>query len=368
MIPLFSVNISDDVDDEIIKTLHSGYLSQGPRVEEFERLLEDYFYTSGVLTFNSCTSAITLALRLLDLKPGDEIITTPMTCSATNVPILSFGATPVFADIDSESGLIMPIFVADLLNEHTRAIMAVDWGGAPVNVQQLNKIAEYGQKRYGHRIAVIVDAAHAFATKHNAIPDFTCYSLQAIKHMTTADGGILICKYLKDYSRAKRLRWFGIDREKGGLDSRINEDILEWGYKFHMNDLNATIGIQAMKIIDKVFNRHCVIAKRYDKRISSFYGKPKPNEGSYWLYTLRLPSEYLRDEFKKYMTDKGIMVSQIHRRNDDYTVFSPYKQFVSAGVDFFSSVICCIPINFGLKTADINKIIDCCNRFAELHS
>lgn len=137
----------------------------------------------------------------------------------------------------------------------------------PADLDQIMDIARV------HNLKVIEDAAHAFGAEYNGqkvgtIADFTCFSLQAIKHITTGDGGLLTCKDPADYERAKVLRWFGIDRSKSGLDSRIDQDIEEWGYKFHMNDLNATIGIVQMDHVANVLQAHRLNARYYEENLT----------------------------------------------------------------------------------------------------
>lgn len=380
MIPLFKVYMPEEVDKPLLETLHSGYITQGKKVEQFEARFTEIARSPHTVSVNSGTSALTLALRLAGVGVGDEVITTPMTCSATNLPILSLGGIPTFADIYSDTGLINPFEVEKLITPKTKAIMAVDWGGLPVNVSQLQAIANV------HKIKLIVDAAHAIGTPHNAEADFVCYSLQAIKHITTVDGGMLICKDYADYQRAKKLRWFGINRDSNSLDSRIDEDITEWGYKFHMNDVAATIGLVQLDHVARVVKAHQLNAAYLFNEIKDreFYQHP-PFEGTFWLYTLLLPSEQLRDEFKVFMANRGIQVSQVHKRNDKYTVFMPYAvdhyeyqegdeeadgspvQKVFPGVDNFSSRMICVPVHHGLTMADLHKITQACNSFATEH-
>lgn len=369
MIPLFTVNMPETVDKPLLDVLHSGYITQGPKVEEFEKELKRIFGTPYALTVNSGTSALTLALRLADVGPDDEVITTPMTCSATNLPILSLGAKPVWADVDPRTGLLKPASVLAKITGKTKAIMVVDWGGAEPELEALAKIAhDFG-------IKLIEDSAHSFAALHtlNSPADFVCFSLQAIKHITTGDGGVLLCNDRWSYERARRLRWFGISREAESLDSRIDEDIEEWGYKFHMNDLAATIGIEQLKLLPFIKRRHQEIATIYRHEIDpQFYIHP-PIKNAYWLYTLLLPNSHQRDRFKVYMSEQGIQVSEVHRRNDRYKVFRPYSgtklgkwhPYQYVGVDAFSERMVCIPVHRGLSNPMVVEVVKHCNRFAK---
>ncbi len=367
MIPLFKVHMPEEVDKELLKTLHSGYITEGPRVKEFEAALEEKIW-NRVFAVNSCTSALTLALRLAGVKAGTEVITTPMTCTATNLPILSLGAVPVWADVCSDSGLIDPRDVERKVTSLTGAVVCVDWGGMPCDVDALKRIC------FVHSVPLIEDAAHSLGAVYFGLPvgrlvDFTAFSFQAIKHITTGDGGALACRSVLDHERGKKLRWFGINREApGGGDSRIGVDIEEWGYKFHMNDIAATIGVAQLPYLRRIVAQHTANAVEYDQRLSEYFLKPKEPFGvgsSWWLYTLLLPSESDRDGFREFMLGRGIQVSQVHRRNDEYSVFSPHRCGHLPGLDLFSSRMICLPVHWGLSQADRDRIVEGCNEWVE---
>ena len=165
------------------------------------------------------------------------------------------GAKLVFADIDPLTGNIDPESVRKKITNKTKAISAVHWAGQPFDISEINSIAKE------HGIKVIEDAAHAFGASYEDKPigsphssDYVCFSFQAIKHLTTGDGGLLACKTKEDSDRAKRLRWFGLDRKYKG--NKWNQDITECGYKFHMNNIIAAIGIQQMKYINSTVKTH----------------------------------------------------------------------------------------------------------------
>jgi len=355
------------VDGPLLSTLHSGYITQGPKVEEFEGRVASFLGTDNVVALNSGTSALTLALRLADTKPGDEVISTAMTCTATNLPVLNCGATLLFADVDPISGNISPESIEKLITKKTKAILFVDWGGMPADLHEIVSIAK------AHNLKVIEDAAHAFGAEYEGkkigtIADFTCFSLQAIKHITTGDGGILTCKDTKDYERAKVLRWFGIDRSKLGLDTRIDQDITEPGYKFHMNDLSATIGIAQMDYIDRIIQSHRKNAAYFDQHLDKYFVRQSEGtdrKSAWWLYTLLLPSMKERDEFKVFAMKKFIQANQVHKRNDEYTIFKDVKHKKLTGVDYFADRMVCIPVHWGLSDHDLKAIVDMCNAFAQ---
>lgn len=377
MIPLFKVHVPAEADAPLLETLHSGYLAQGPRVEEFEAALRERL-AAPVLTVNSGTAAIVLALRLAGVAPGDAVVTTPMTCTATNLPILAAGAEPVWADVDARSGLIDPDSVRRLLERpyplgsypgYVRAVLCVDWGGMPCALDELRAIA------WNHKALLIEDAAHALGAVHGGRPvgsvaDFTCFSFQAIKHITTGDGGALACLNPEHDRRGRLLRWYGIDRDAPAAgDSRIDVDIEEWGYKAHMNDLAAALGLAQLPHLDRILAAQRANAMFYRANLPPHFETPvegRPDDRSaWWLFTVLLPPEE-RDPFKAFMARKGVHVSQVHKRNDAYSVFEPYAAAPGSlpGLDAFSASMVCIPVHWGLADRDREAVVGACWEFA----
>ncbi|MDD5097379.1 MAG: DegT/DnrJ/EryC1/StrS family aminotransferase [Candidatus Omnitrophica bacterium] len=356
-IPLFKVFMPKSVMKPLKEVLFSGYIGEGPRVEEFERKLAPWFGSENILTLNNGTSAIQLALRLANVGYGDEVISTPMTCVATNEPILTIGAKIVWADIDPHTGNIDPEDAAKKITKKTKAIIAVHWGGYPCELESLNNLAA------AQGIKLIEDACHAFgATYQNkpigSLSDFTCFSFQAIKEITTIDGGALVCKSLKDYKRGKLLRWYGIDRTTNRKDFRCEEDIAESGYKFHMNDVAAAIGIEQLKYVGVNLRKNQVNATRYNQAFSTLTNIAPLNYkndrmSSYWLYTLRVKNP---SAFIEWMKKARIVTSQVHARNDLHSIFKDFRADLP-GVDEFMSRQTSIPVGWWLTPKEISYII-----------
>ena len=357
-IPLFKVHMSESVLVPLAATILSGYIGQGPRVDEFEKALAPWFGNQNVLALNSGTSALQLALRLANVGFGDEVVSTPMTCTATNVPIMAMGAKIVWADIDPETGNIDPLDVERKITSKTKAIMVVHWGGYPCELVELNRIG----KKYG--VKVIEDASHAFGASYKGHPmgshsDFICFSFQAIKHLTTGDGGALVCRESEAYKRGKLLRWYGIDREAERKDFRCEEDVKEWGYKFHMNDITATIGLHQLKSIADVLRRHRENAAFYRERLGRLNGLrllnyQRDRVGSYWLFTIRVPD---RRRFMEAMQKSGIVVSQVHSRNDLHTMFSEFRGNLPQ-LDQFAAEQVSIPVGWWLSEEQRSYVAD----------
>ncbi|MBI2662472.1 DegT/DnrJ/EryC1/StrS family aminotransferase [Candidatus Woesearchaeota archaeon] len=361
-ITLFKVHMPKSVIKPLKNTLLSGFIGQGPKVEEFENILGNYIGNKYVLTLNSCTSAIQLALRLCNVGFGDEVISTAMTCTATNEPILALDAKIIWADINPTTGNIDPKSIKNKITNKTKAIIAMHWGGYPPDLKEINIIA----KEYG--IKVIEDAAHAFGAEYQGQKignhsDFVCFSFQAIKHINTVDGGALFCKSEEDYKRGKLLRWYGIDREeKDRSDHRLEKDIKEYGYKFHMNDVCATIGIEQMKFIDKILEKNRANINTLNNAFQNnnkikLLSYKNDRLSAYWLYTILIKN---KDDFKTKMNEKGIMVSPVHARNDSHTMFQEFRCELP-NVDKFYSEMICIPSGWWLKNEEIEYIIKTIN-------
>ena len=223
---LFKVFMSDNVKEEVSKILTSGFITQGPKVEEFEDELKKLFNYPYILTLNSCTSGITLALRMIKdkmkLTSEDEVLTTPLTCMATNEPILANGLKIKWVDVSRENCLMCLDDLEKKITNKTKIIMFVHWGGYPLDLDRLNEVLDKKEKELGFRPLVIEDCAHAFMSEYKGkligtSGNYCVFSTQAIKHLTTGDGGLIFLPNKEEYERAKLLRWFGIDRDKEKL-------------------------------------------------------------------------------------------------------------------------------------------------------
>lgn len=296
-IPLFYPFVSEEMRQAAYGALGEKIITQGQKVDEFEKLLNLTLGIRNLLTVNSGTSALELAYHLLDLKPGDEVITPVFTCAGTNIPLLRRGVKIVFADV--KDNLLMDWDdVLKKITSKTRAVVNVHLFGT------LNKSRKLP-------IPIVGDAAQYLGkTKGER---FTAYSFQAVKIMTTVDGGALVCERQKDYKRAKLLRWYGIDRETG--KNNIDVDIFEAGYKYHMNNVTASIGIAGLKILDKLKKERTVLQNIYRKELENVTGIKIIGGSPYLIHTRN------RARLAKKLASKGIETGLGHRRNDLYTIF-----------------------------------------------
>ena len=365
MIPLFKIHSPKGIGETLQKVFDSGFLTEGEYSDKFERSLSEYIGNENTCLVNSCTSALTLACHLCEISPGDEVITTAMTCMATNEPFFNVGAKLVFADVDPETGNIDPDDIRKKVTDRTKAIIVVHWAGQPVDLAAIGKIAA------DHDIKVIEDAAHALGAEYEGQrignhSDFVCFSFQAIKHLTTADGGAIICKRKEDAEKIRKIRWYGLDRkysERTGK-SRWNQDIPDSGFKMHMNNLNAAIGLEQMKSIDFIINSHVKNGEFYDAHIKNPRVKKlrrdKSSSSSYWIYSVLVED---KEDFENYMKQNGIATDVVHVRNDLYSVFQEFRRADLENLDYFADRLMNIPVGWWVTEEKATYIVDVINGY-----
>lgn len=320
MIPLVKPYIPnrDVLMPALENILYSGYIAEGQPVYDFENRFKEYIGNPYCLALHSGTDALHLAFRLIGIQPGDEVISTPMTAEPTNTSIAMAGGKIVWGDVNPRNGLLDPTSVRSLITDKTKAIVLVHYAGMVCDMNAFTALShEFG-------IPIVEDAAHALGSKWRGSmtgcnSPYTIFSLQAIKHMTTVDGGFLCVKEETALNRARRLRWFGLDKGR----SRLENDITEIGYKYAMNNVNATIGNVQMQYVRDVVGRYIANGRYYDAALSGIPGislveYAPDTEPSYWLYTMRVER---RDDFIKMMEAAGIMASPLHHRSDTHSLF-----------------------------------------------
>lgn len=358
MIPLFKVKMSPDATSSVGKVLNSGFIGQGKKVDEFEELLHQQLLTqTRPVTVNSCTSAIDLSLELCGVGFGDEVIATPQTCFASNVGIIHRGAKIRWADIDPITGLIQVSDVERLITDKTKAIIAVNWAG---------KFCDYkALKQFG--IPVIEDAAHTwkvfYTDEESERGDYVCYSFQAIKYLTTGDGGALVCPNEEKEKEARILRWYGLDRTKSE-SFRCTQNIIKAGFKYHMNDINAVIGIanfyESIRsvLMQRDNSRYIIDNVNNNKLLFSDYD----HTCSYWLFSMHV-IDGEKSNFIKFLEENQIASSPVHFRNDEYDCTKQFKERELPGVTSFDKTQICIPNGWWLSRQDLEHIVKTLNRY-----
>lgn len=355
MIPLVKPRMADKtlLMPAIEEVLYSGYIAAGQAVKDFENDLQTFIGNPLILAVNSGTSALHIALSVIGVGEGDEVISTPMTAEPTNTTIAMTGAKVVWADVDPETGLSSPQSIREKITPKTKAIMLVHYAGMVCNLDEINRIATEFD------IPVIEDAAHAFGSKYNgqmigSNSRFTCYSFQAIKQLTTVDGGAIAFSNPDDMALARKLRWFGLDR---GV-ARLENDIKRVGYKYEMNNVTATIGRANLRCYPEALKKYRDNGRFYDQMLVdipgvtlvSYYPHTEP---SYWLYTLKVEN---REHFIKMMEANGVTASPLHHRTDTHSVFAKSRCSLPGMEEFYKSFVH-IPSGWWVTEEDRQKIV-----------
>lgn len=386
-IPLFKVYMSKNATKNVVDVLASGFIGEGPQVKAFERDISNFFRAgqsnSKIILTNSATSAEHLVYHMFKkdrvltktyewgsqtinwpaLKSTDEVLSVALTCTATNWPIINEGLNLKWVDVDP---LTLNISLEDLenkINKHTRIISVVHWGGNPADMIQLESIVSRAEEEYGRPIAIIEDCAHSFGGKYNDGKfigfrgNFSTFSLQAIKHITSVDGGFIVTPFNTFEEQAKLLRWYGIDREGPRADFRCEADIPEAGFKYHMNDVSAAIGRANLTDAHQVLSRYRSNGEYYERTLNDVDGVtliPKIGTPAYWLYSMHVER---RDDFMRYMGEHGVTTSRVHERNDFHTCTIKYRSPLP-GVDEAVNTMISIPVGFWVSDEDREYIVD----------
>jgi len=286
---------------EVVKVLKSDWITQGPKVEEFEKKIAEYCGSKYGVAVSSGTAALLAAYAVAGIKPGDEIITTPLTFAATANTIIFCGGKPVFADIKEDTLNIDPKEIEKKITKKTKAIVPVDFAGHPCDYDEILKIA----KKY--KLLIIEDAAHALGSEYKEkkignFADLTILSFHPVKTITTGEGGMILTSNKNFYERLKILRHHGIVKkpEKGGWYYEIKN----LGYNFRLTDFQCALGISQLKKINKFIERRREIVTQYNQAFKNIREIITPTERNYvksaWhIYLIQLRLDKLKASRKK---------------------------------------------------------------------
>jgi perosamine synthetase len=355
MIPLVKVAMppKERLMPALEEVLYSGMIAEGEHVYRFEAEFAKSFGLPVALGTSSGTAALHIALLLSGVEAGDEVITTSMTAEPTNTVILQCGAEPMFADVDPETGNLDPDSVVAAIGPRTKAIVVVHYAGFPVDMPAMRRIADQ------HGISLIEDSAHALGALSagnpiGSIGDFGIFSLQAIKHMTTIDGGVLTMRNPDLVAAAKKLRWFGL--AKGVPRTEVNIDRI--GFKYNMHNVAGVIGLAQLETIQHKVSRHIENGQFFDREISAIPGLSVTRidagqEPSYWLYSVLSDDS---DAVERILAAAGVSASKLHRPNHMHSVFQPYRRSLP-GLDTYYRRLTHIPCGWWVSDEDRDRIV-----------
>lgn len=316
---IFGSPIIEDAEiEEVVSTMKSGWLGTGPKVAQFEHDMCSYKGTQHAVAVNSCTAALHLSILAAGLKPGDEVITTPLTFCATVNAIIHAGATPILADVDPVTMNIDPEQIQEKITPHTRALLPVHFAGRPCDMDKICEIARQ------HELIIIEDCAHAIETefkerKAGTFGDLGCLSFYVTKNVVTGEGGMVITDNQAYAARLKTLALHGMSKDawKRFSDEGFKHyQVVEAGFKYNMMDLQAAIGIHQLARVDKYWVRREQIWEHYNAAFNHLpLILPAPispeNRHSYHLYNVLIDEQKTgisRDTFLNAMTYHGIGV------------------------------------------------------------
>jgi len=342
MIKLFQPYVSPQARENVQRVLNTTQLAQGPEVELFEQEFAAKFGFEAwqIVSLNSGTAALELAYELAELGEYDHVISPVLTCTATNIPLIRRKVQMSFGDIVGKQSLNMDVDDAEnKILHNTKAIVYVHFGGSSYGLDLFEDLTE------AHGLDLICDAAQALGAPLSKKARFSCISLQAIKSLTAGDGGVLVCRDREDAIKARKLRWFGYDRE---LKQRLGDCDLELaGYKMHMNDINAALARGNLAVWDDIVQTRKAINDTY----SDFIPEQNFIRGI-WNPQVTGISYY---KTKQIAQAAGFEIGQHHYRNDKYSIFrSVYSNCLNMnelGENYFL-----LPCHMGMTLADAEMI------------
>jgi len=358
-IVLFHPHVSESSINHVQQAMRTRWIGQGPKVDEFEQKFGTKFGGGRTaIAVGSGTDALHLSYILAGIEADDEVITPVFTCAATNIPLLYQKAEIKFADVQPGTLNIDPSHVKELISDKTKAIVCVHYGGLPCDMNELSEIAaERG-------IPIIEDAAHALGGTYNgkqvgSISDFSMFSFQAIKQLTTGDGGMLILKDDSMAEKARRIRWFGIDRVAKQMGNWDN-DITEVGYKYQMNDIAAAMGLSALAEFDDILALRQKLFKRYSEKLQGISGLQivgdsyTDREHAAWIFTV-IAEDRLGLQTK--LRSHNIESNQVHYRNDRYSIFGGRRSNLP-NMDAVEKKYLVLPLHTKINIEQVDKICD----------
>lgn len=363
--------IAEEEINEVNDSMRSCWLSTGPKVAKFENLIKNYVNTKYVKAVNSCTAAMHLSLIVAKVGVGDEVITPALTFSATANVISHVGATPVFVDVEKETGNIDVAQIEKKISKKTKAIMPVHMHGRPCKMEEIMKIAKK------HNLIVIEDAAHALGASYKnkkigSIGDFTCFSFYATKNLSTGEGGMVSTKKKKWADLIEMYALHGMSKGawKRYSDKGYSHYLIKVpGYKYNMMDLQAAIGIHQFNKFEKMQKRREEIWKQYNKAFSDLplilpAKIEKDIDHAYHLYTILIKPEKLkinRDFFLKalHMENIGVGVHFISLHlHPYYKNMYKFKKNDFPNAAFISDRTISLPFSAKLTDKDVEDVIN----------
>ncbi|MEN6427887.1 MAG: aminotransferase class I/II-fold pyridoxal phosphate-dependent enzyme [Phycisphaerales bacterium] len=370
-LPFSRPSITEDDIAAVADVLRSGWITTGPKTTEFEQKFREYVGCPGAVALSSATAGMHLALKALNLGPGDEVVTPAMTWVSTVNLIVLAGATPVFADVDRDTLMVSRQSIEACLTDRTRALIPVHFAGAPVDIQPIRQLAATRE------IPLIEDAAHALGTRYNGLHVGYCgtsiFSFHPIKNITTGEGGMFCSDDEGLLEHVRRLKFHGLgvdafDRQTQGRSPQA--EVLEPGYKYNMTDISAVLGLQQLARVDTFNARRTELAMAYRERLSEIeeitpLSDPLyPMKHAWHLFVVRVDIDTVgltRDEFMKRLKQRnigtGLHFRAVHLQKY-YRETMGMRRGMLPNTEWNSDRICSLPLFPDMTSDDVDDVVD----------
>ena len=362
MIPLFKPHVIPQMKSIVAEVLSSGQIAGGPNVGRFEESLRKYIGNSWITATGDISTSLTMCLFLAGVRPGDDVLMSPLVCLSTSCPVRNLFANIRWCDVDPMTGNIDPAEIAKKITPRTNVIVVYHWAGNPADLEAIHAVAR------DHNLSVIEDAGEALGAEYNGKKigasgsDYTVFSFYPNRHLTTIEGGAIACAREDDYEKVRWLKRYGIHQPSfrdGDGEIDPSSDIPVAGWNSYMNHVAATIGVAQMEHLSRIVARHRENGLFYDRALGDIPGlsvlrRPAGARSAYWVYTF-LARE--RDRLFKRLRQNGIQASKVHLRNDIYTAFGSGPEDLP-GVKEFSARCLSIPCGSWVTDEDCRRIVD----------
>lgn len=360
-IPFLRAEFPAEIVDKIMAVLTSGYVGAGPVVDDFELAIQEYLSAPNVVCTSSCTAALSLVYEELGATRGTRVLSTAMTCAATNLPLLHAGSEIIWLDVDPHSGNVTPQTLATALAEQPEVHLAaiVDWAGMPCDYEGLRKVAQ------SHGIPVVLDAAQSFGSTVDgsrlpSLGDYICYSFGPTKILSGVEGGAIVTRHHGSARKLRSARWYGVDRAARDPVAFWQYDILEPGHRYTTNDVFATVGLHMLKRFEARLETHRRVAAIYMSRLADVVGLTLPVIGSsiapnFWMFTITVDR---RADFIRKLHARDIHAATPHNRNDHLSCFAGRPSRDLPGLTHFAEHYVCLPVGPWVSEEDAERVCE----------
>lgn len=366
MLPYGRQEIADPDIAAVVEALTSDWLTTGPRVSEFEQAFAGYCGGNEGVAVNSGTAALHCSMRALNLGPGDEVIVPAITFAASANAALYEGAKPVFADVEADTLLIDVKSAAEKITSHTKAIVAVDYGGQPADYDALREITR------NRDIAIIADACHAPGATYKGqktgnLGDISCFSFHPVKHLTTCEGGMAVTSNTELAQHMRRFRNHGIDSDHRAREARGAHayDMVELGYNYRLSDLQCALGMAQLARLPDWIKARQRIAAQYEEALAGFEAvRPLKvhcdRTHAYHLYVVKLASGIDRDCIFSNLRSSGIGANVHYAPVYLHSFYrnKGYQRGIAPVAETASGQILTLPMFPAMGPNDVNRVVD----------